>query len=272
MLAAGGWGLVRQMASPGEGSAEAAAEAAHVAHGWLSGWIAVSRAMSLQDQDQKNPWPATRRQNGLLVPCPPGTTLEEKDGVAGCMYNGVLFTPESPPGSLANSTLQQLKPPGAPAGLPVPVNGTGLNGTHCETACGTCIELDGKSRTGPSLCFQDHYITPIFVVCAAILLARRFKALNAMRDAEHPRKFIQRADFVLVLLGAISSLYGALMIAGGDSSEDNTVACSSARAAHATHGPDASRSCAMCHVPAVVDCVLRRSTQVLIACARSTNL
>jgi hypothetical protein len=94
---------------------------------------------------------------------------------------------------------------------------------HCLASCGTCIELDGKSRTGPSLCFQDYYVTPIYVVSAGLLLARRFQILNELRRSEAPQKWWTGKDTILVGVAILHCLYGFMMVAGGDSAEDNTV-------------------------------------------------
>ena len=93
----------------------------------------------------------------------------------------------------------------------------------CEESCGLCINLDGKSRTGPSLCYQDYYLAPLYAVCVGVLLARRAKALNEIAPADEPLKYYQRKDFVLVTVAVLHSLYGLMAVVGGDSGEDSTV-------------------------------------------------
>jgi len=94
---------------------------------------------------------------------------------------------------------------------------------RCEEVCGICIDLDGKSRTGPSLCYQDYYLAPLYVLCVVLLLARRAKALNELAQADEPLKYYQRKDFILVGVAVLYSLYGLIAVQGGDSAEDNTV-------------------------------------------------
>ena len=94
---------------------------------------------------------------------------------------------------------------------------------RCEEVCGICIDLDGKSRTGPSLCYQDYYLAPLYTICVVLLLAARAKALNELAQADEPLKYYQRKDFILVGVAVLHSLYGLLAIQGGDSAEDDTV-------------------------------------------------
>ena len=98
-----------------------------------------------------------------------------------------------------------------------------MNSTHCEEVCGLCIELDGKSRTGPSLCYQDYYLAPLYTLFVLGLLARRGKALNEIKPADEPHKYWAKKDFVLVGVAVLHSLYGAMAVQGGDSAEDSPV-------------------------------------------------
>jgi hypothetical protein len=86
-----------------------------------------------------------------------------------------------------------------------------------------CIELAGKSRTGPSLCFQDYYIAPVYALAVGLLLARRAKTLNGIPPAENPQQYWVKADFGLVALSILHSAYGMMMVEGGGSAEDSTV-------------------------------------------------
>jgi hypothetical protein len=100
----------------------------------------------------------------------------------------------------------------------------GMNTTqsHCTEACGICIEIAGKNRTGPSLCFQDYYLAPLFVAIVVTLLAKRVKVLSELPLAEPPRQYWTSKDFCLVVVLAVHSVYGLLMVEGGDSAEDST--------------------------------------------------
>jgi hypothetical protein len=100
----------------------------------------------------------------------------------------------------------------------------GMNTTqsHCTEACGICIEIAGKNRTGPSLCFQDYYLAPLFVVVVGTLLAKRVKVLSELPLAETPRQYWTSKDFCLVVVLAMHSVYGLIMVDGGDSAEDST--------------------------------------------------
>ena len=95
--------------------------------------------------------------------------------------------------------------------------------THCEEVCGTCIEIAGRNRTGPSLCFQDYYLAPLYLVAVGVLLANRVKELNDMPLAQTPHKYWTSKDFILVVVLLAHSLYGLAMVEGGASAGDNTV-------------------------------------------------
>jgi hypothetical protein len=97
-----------------------------------------------------------------------------------------------------------------------------VNASQCDAVCGVCIDLHGKSRTGPSLCFQDYYLAPIFFLLFAALAVRRAMQLNAIPTASEPQKFWEKKDFLLVAVSLVHSLYGFMMVHGGDSAEDST--------------------------------------------------
>jgi len=98
-----------------------------------------------------------------------------------------------------------------------------MNVTECEKdVCDLCIIMDDKVRTGPSLCYQDSYLAPLYVVAIGLLLARRARALNAMTPTSDHLKYWEKKDFIITAVLVLHSLYGFLNVAGGDAAEDNT--------------------------------------------------
>jgi len=97
------------------------------------------------------------------------------------------------------------------------------NATLCEDVCGLCLIMDGRVRTGPSLCYQDYYLAPLYAVSIGALLVYRAKSLSRMTPTSEHQKFWEKKDFILTVVLVLHSLYGFVNVGGGDIAEDNTV-------------------------------------------------
>lgn len=128
-----------------------------------------------------------------------------------------------------------------------------MNVTECEKdVCDLCIIMDDKVRTGPSLCYQDSYLAPLYVVAIGLLLARRARALNAMTPTSDHLKYWEKKDFIITAVLVLHSLYGFLNVAGGDAAEDNTVSVP------ASPVPAPYLACICCGVPGSPITTIRR--------------
>jgi len=133
------------------------------------------------------------------------------------------------------------------------------NATLCEDVCGLCLIMDGRVRTGPSLCYQDYYLAPLYAVSIGALLVYRAKSLRRMTPTSEHQKFWEKKDFILTVVLVLHSLYGFVNVGGGDIAEDNTVrhprtACRYACVFFACHHSLPRRKKAVCYRMYVSPC------------------